>query len=136
VEGGDTRASSPERYFGGRWMRPPAHTPYNTTLHSSPHLLALTGGWKAVHDALVMRLVLSRRPPTRPWACWCGGSRRWRRWSTRATDGLGLTDEALRAVSSLPALTSLNLRYCNKVTAAGVQALRSTTATPSLHIEL
>jgi hypothetical protein len=41
----------------------------------------------------------------------------------------------VRALSSLPALTSLNLRYCNKVTAAGVQALRSTTAAPSLHIQ-
>ena len=30
-------------------------------------------GWKAVHDAMVSRLVLS---PTRLWACWCGGSRR------------------------------------------------------------
>ena len=38
-----------------------------------------------------------------------------------------LTDEGLRAVSSLPALTSLDLRECCKVTAAGVQALRSTT---------
>ena len=34
-----------------------------------------------------------------------------------------LTDEALRAVSSLPALTSIDLSYCHKVTAAGVQAL-------------
>jgi hypothetical protein len=25
-------------------------------------------GWKAVYDALVTRLVLRRRPPTRPWA--------------------------------------------------------------------
>jgi F-box/leucine-rich repeat protein 14 len=45
-----------------------------------------------------------------------------------------LTDEAVRALSSLPALTSLNLSHCY-VTAAGVQALRSTTAAPSLHIE-
>jgi hypothetical protein len=46
-----------------------------------------------------------------------------------------LTDAGLRAVSNLPALTSLDLRYCIKVTAAGVQALRNTTAAPSLHIE-
>jgi precorrin isomerase len=48
-----------------------------------------------------------------------------------------LTDEALRAVvsSSLPALTLLDPRGCSQVTAAGVQALRSTTAAPSLHIE-
>jgi hypothetical protein len=41
----------------------------------------------------------------------------------------------VRALSSLPALTSLDLRNCNKVTAAGVQALRNTTAAPSLRIE-
>jgi hypothetical protein len=45
-----------------------------------------------------------------------------------------VTDEALRALRSLPALTTLDLRGC-KVTAAGVQALRNTTAAPSLHIE-
>jgi hypothetical protein len=45
-----------------------------------------------------------------------------------------LTD--VRALSSLPALTPLDLRFCYKVTAAGVQALRSTTAAPNLHIEL
>jgi hypothetical protein len=38
-------------------------------------------------------------------------------------------------LSNLPALTPLDLRYCYKVTAAGVQALRNTTAAPSLHIE-
>jgi hypothetical protein len=46
-----------------------------------------------------------------------------------------LTDEALRAVSSLPSLTFIDLAGCDKVTAAGVQALRNTTATPHLHIE-
>jgi hypothetical protein len=37
--------------------------------------------WQAVHDALVTRLVLKQKAPTRPWACWCCGSRRRRRWS-------------------------------------------------------
>jgi hypothetical protein len=46
-----------------------------------------------------------------------------------------VSDVGVRALSSLPALTSLDLRGCNKVTAAGVQALRSTTVAPSLHIE-
>jgi hypothetical protein len=46
-----------------------------------------------------------------------------------------VTDVGVRALSSLPVLTSLDLRNCHKVTAAGVQALRSTTASPSLHIE-
>ena len=45
-----------------------------------------------------------------------------------------LTDVGVRALSSLSALTSLNLCLTN-VTAAGVQALRSTTAAPNLHIE-
>ena len=40
-----------------------------------------------------------------------------------------------KAVSILPALSSLIFRYCVNVTAAGVQALRSTTAAPNLHIE-
>ena len=40
----------------------------------------------------------------------------------------------MRAVSSLPALNWLDISYCD-VTAAGVQALRDTTAAPSLTIE-
>jgi hypothetical protein len=40
----------------------------------------------------------------------------------------------VRARSSLPALASLDLSGCYNVMAAGVQALRSTTAAPSLHI--
>ena len=38
-------------------------------------------------------------------------------------------------MSSLPAFTFLDIRHCNRVTAAGVQALRNTTAAPNLHIE-
>ena len=45
-----------------------------------------------------------------------------------------MTDAALRALIILPALTTLDLRDCPNVTADGVQALRSTTAAPSLHI--
>ena len=45
-----------------------------------------------------------------------------------------VADELLRALSSCTALTSLDLRWCFKVTAAGVQALRSTTVAPSLRI--
>jgi hypothetical protein len=41
-----------------------------------------------------------------------------------------VTDEVLRAVSGLTGLTSLNLRGCTRVTAAGVQALRSTRGSP------
>jgi hypothetical protein len=41
VEGGHTRALSPERAFDGRRMHPPAHTPCTPTLHSFPHPLSL-----------------------------------------------------------------------------------------------
>jgi hypothetical protein len=40
----------------------------------------------------------------------------------------------VRALSSLPALATLNLLACRKVTAAGVQALRNTTTAPNIHI--
>jgi hypothetical protein len=50
--------------------------------------------------------------------------------------GWRVLTEGLRALRKLPALTSLNLRWCDKVPEARVQALRSTTAAPSLHIEL
>jgi hypothetical protein len=46
-----------------------------------------------------------------------------------------VTDVGVRALSSLPALTELDLTGCDEVTAAGVQALRNTTAAPSLRIE-
>jgi hypothetical protein len=39
------------------------------------------------------------------------------------------------AVSNIPSLTFLSLNGYDKVTAAGVQALRNTTAAPNLHIE-
>ena len=40
-----------------------------------------------------------------------------------------------KAVSNLPAIASLNLIFCRNVTAAGVQALRDTTAAPNLVIK-
>ena len=45
----------------------------------------------------------------------------------------GVSDVGVRALSSLPALTHLDLGLCN-VTAAGVQALRNTTAAPDLRV--
>jgi hypothetical protein len=54
--------------------------------------------------------------------------------SLNLSDCLKMTDETLRAVSSLPALTFLDVSYCDQVTAAGVQALRNTTAAPNLEI--
>jgi hypothetical protein len=45
-----------------------------------------------------------------------------------------LTDEGLRAVSSLTGLTSLDLSFCLKVTREGVEALRRETASSNLRI--
>jgi hypothetical protein len=44
-----------------------------------------------------------------------------------------VTDDGLRAISSLTALSLLYLRRCDNVTAAGKQALR--TAIPNLTID-
>ena len=46
-----------------------------------------------------------------------------------------ITTEAVLALSCLPALTRLDLGGSGEVTAAGVQALRSTTASTNLHID-
>jgi hypothetical protein len=43
-----------------------------------------------------------------------------------------VTDEGYKRLSNLPALTSLNLCQCYNVTAAGVQALRSSTTASNL----
>jgi hypothetical protein len=116
-------------------------------------------GSKAVYDALVRRLVL--RPQTTDEAMGMLVRRFQAVVSLEVKGGTWgvLTDEGLRAVSSLPALTELDLSYsnvtdqalqvlrslrtltslilyeCENVTAAGVQALRSTTVAPNLHIE-
>jgi hypothetical protein len=45
-----------------------------------------------------------------------------------------LTDEALRAVSSLPAITSLDLTLCVKVKDDGIRAVSSCTALTSLDL--
>ena len=46
-----------------------------------------------------------------------------------------VTADGLPALSSLPVLTELDVSWCN-VTAAGVDTLRNTTASPSLDTEL
>jgi hypothetical protein len=45
-----------------------------------------------------------------------------------------LTDESMRAVSSLPALTTLNLRWCDKVSDEGMRAVRSCASLTSLDL--
>jgi hypothetical protein len=92
-------------------------------------------GWKAVHDALVTRLVLrwkttdeavgmlARRFPAVVLLEFKGG------------DGVNvLTDKGLRAVSNLHALTSLDLTYCYKVTDEGLWAVSNLPALTELNL--
>jgi hypothetical protein len=83
-------------------------------------------GWKAVHDALVTRLVLKRQTTDRVMGMLVlrfpavvslemkGG-----------IEARALTDEGLRAVSSLTALTSLDLYSCYLVMDEALQAVSS-----------
>jgi hypothetical protein len=98
-------------------------------------------GWKAVHDALVTRLVL--RPQTTDEAMGMLA----RRFPAVVSLEIKrepyqlsvLTDEGLRSVSSLRALTyldlgNLDLGLCSKVTDEGIRAVSSCTALKSLII--
>ena len=118
-------------------------------------------GWKAVHDAMVMRLVLrlettdeamgmlARRFPAvvSLEVKWKSGGPvhgvltdqgmlAVRNLTSLKTLNISrcieLTDEGMRAVRSLPALTSLNLTYCIKVTDEGMRAVRSCASLTSL----
>jgi hypothetical protein len=82
--------------------------------------------WQAVHDAMVRRLVLRRQTTDEamgmlvlrfPAVVSLEFKYEWR--------GQALTDEGLRAVSCLPALTSLDLSCCFKVTDVGMRAVSS-----------
>jgi maleate cis-trans isomerase len=92
--------------------------------------------WKAVHDAMVTRLVL--RPQTTDEAV----GKLVRRFPTvvslEVKDVYGvaaLTDQGLRAVSSLASLTCLDLSYCRRVTDEGVRAVVSScTALKTLNL--
>jgi hypothetical protein len=82
-------------------------------------------GWKAVHDALVMKLVLRQKATdegvgmlVRRFPAVVSIELKGSYFSTAA-----LTDEALRAVSSLPALTFLNFSNCDNVTGEGLRAV-------------
>jgi hypothetical protein len=90
--------------------------------------------WKAVHDALVTRLML--RPQTTDEAM---GMLVLRFPAVVSIQMKGnewrvLTDAALRAVSSLPALTSLDLTCCKMVTDAGMRAVSSCIGLTSLNL--
>ena len=109
-------------------------------------------GWKALHDAMVMRLVLrlettdeamgrlvrsfpavvalefKRKSGGPEWgvltdAGMLAVSNLTSLKTLNLTNCIKLTDEGMRAVRSLPALTSLNLTYCIKVSDEGMRAV-------------
>ena len=91
--------------------------------------------WKAVHDAMVTRLVL--RLQTTDEAV----GKLVRRFpmvvSLEFKGGYGvpaLTDQGLRAVSSLASLTCLDLRWCYNVSDEGVRAVSICTALKTLNL--
>jgi hypothetical protein len=86
----------------------------------------VSAGWKAVHDALVTRLVLRRHTTdeamgilVRRFPAVASLEYKKGHLSNRAL----LTDKRLRAVSSLPALTSPNLNACEEAKLEGVSLL-------------
>jgi hypothetical protein len=90
--------------------------------------------WKAVHDALVKRLVL--RPATtdeamgmlvRSFPAVTSLEMKW-------TGEAALTDEGLLAVSNLRGLTSLDLPGCRNITDEGVRAVSHIRALTSLDL--
>jgi Leucine-rich repeat (LRR) protein len=99
-------------------------------------LRLVCSGWKAVHDAVVMRLVLRRETTDEAVGMlarrfpavvslelkWKSGGPRW---------GV-LTDQRLLAVSSLTTLKSLNLAWCGWLTDASIRAVSSLPALTEL----
>ena len=93
-------------------------------------------GWKAMHDAVVMRLVLRLQTTDEAVGMLA------RRFPAvvslkfkRIEYGWGvLTDQGLRAVSSLTSLTSLNLTSCRELTNAGMLAVSNLTSLKSLNL--
>ena len=90
-----------------------------------------------MHDAVVMRLVL--RLHTTDEAVSMLARRFPAVVSLEFKDSGGeywgvLTDQGLRAVSSLTSLTSLNLNYCRELTDAGMLAVSNLTSLTSLNL--
>ena len=93
-------------------------------------------GWKAVHDAMVTRLLLRRQTTDEAVRMLV------RRFPTVVSleivgvpgQTAALTDKGLRAVSSLASLTFLGLNRCKTVTGAGMRALSSCNALKSLNL--
>jgi hypothetical protein len=95
-------------------------------------------GWKAVYDALVTRLVLRRETADEAMGMLVRSLPAVVSLEMKSAFGetMALTDKGVHAVSSLPALSSLNLRCCDKVTDEGLRAVSSLPALSSLNITL
>jgi hypothetical protein len=83
----------------------------------------VSAGWKAVHDALVTRLVLRRQTIDEAVGILVRRFPAVVSLEFKGEERRVLTDEGLRAVNNLPALTSLSLRCCREVTAEGLRAV-------------
>jgi hypothetical protein len=104
----------------------------SVSLKATATVRLVCSGWKAVHDAVVMLLML--RPETTDEAVGMLARRFPAVVSVEYKSGgwRVLTDQGLRAVSSLPSPTSLNLTRCRKVTDAGLLAVSSLPALTEL----
>jgi hypothetical protein len=102
---------------------------------SSATVRLVCSGWKAVHDAVVTRLVLRRETTDEVmgmlvlrFPAVVSLEYKW------ITGGTALTDAGLRVVTSLPALTSLDLTWCSKLTGEGLRVVSSLPALTSLNL--
>jgi hypothetical protein len=82
-------------------------------------------GWKAVHDAMVTRLLLSWQTTDAAMGKLVRSFPAVVSLEVKLVPGewAVLTDEGMRAVSGLPKLTSLNISCCKLVTDAGMRAV-------------
>ena len=92
-------------------------------------LKSLSGGaagkrwWKAVHDALVTRLVLRRHTTDEAVGILVRRFPAVVSLEFKGEERRVLTDKGLRAVNNLPALNILSLSCCREVTAEGLRAV-------------
>jgi hypothetical protein len=102
-------------------------------VEGSKHVRLVSREWRDCHDALVTRLTVSWR--TTDEGMWLLV----RRFPSVVSleikyNGYYLTDEGMKAVSTLIGPTSLDLGYCDKVTDKGLLAVSSLTGLTSLNL--
>jgi hypothetical protein len=102
---------------------------------ASATMRLVCAAWKAVHDAMVERLVLSLKTTDEAMGRLVRLFPAVVSLEMKQGSGWGvLTDEGMRAVSGLPALKSLGLRWCKLVTDDGVRAVSSLPSLTSLDL--